>query len=47
MKALLLAIDDYETAWANNDFLKVESYFTDDAKRLHTDPYVWGGSILK
>ncbi len=47
MKALMLAIDDYETAWANNDFLKVESYFTADAKRLHTEPYVWDRIKIK
>lgn len=47
MKALMFAIDDYETAWANNDFLKVESYFTADAKRLHTEPYVWDRIKIK
>lgn len=47
MKSLMLAIDDYETAWANNDFLKVESYFTADAKRLHTEPYVWDRLKIK
>ena len=47
MKSLMLAIDDYESAWANNDFLKVESYFTDDAKRLHTEPYVWDRQKIK
>ena len=41
VESLMLALDDYETAWANGDFVKVESYFTEDAKRLHTEPYVW------
>lgn len=47
MELLMLTIEDYETAWANNDFLKVESYFTADAKRLHTEPYVWDRAIIK
>jgi len=41
MDVLMAAIDEYETAWATGDFLKVESFFTADAKRLHTEPYVW------
>ncbi|MDA9069810.1 nuclear transport factor 2 family protein [Algibacter sp.] len=47
MEVLMLAIEDYETAWSNNDFIKVESYFTADAKRLHTEPYVWDRTIIK
>lgn len=47
MESLMFAIDDYESAWANNDFIKVESYFTYDAKRLHTEPYVWDRQKIK
>lgn len=39
--SLLAAMDSFETAWANGDFLKVDSFFTDNARRLHTEPYVW------
>ena len=41
------AIEDYENAWAAGDFLTVESYFADDAKRLHTEPYVWDRKEIK
>ncbi|MDQ8180244.1 DUF4440 domain-containing protein [Pelagicoccus sp. SDUM812005] len=41
------AIDEYETAWATGDFLKVEGFFTEDAKRLHTEPYVWDRAEIK
>jgi ketosteroid isomerase-like protein len=47
VESLMLALDDYETAWANGDFVKVESYFTEDAKRLHTEPYVWDRQKIK
>ena len=40
-------IDRYETAWAMGDFLTVESFFTKDAKRLHTEPYVWDRKEIK
>lgn len=39
--SLLAAMDSYETAWANGDFLKVDTFFADNARRLHTEPYVW------
>ena len=38
---LLETIDTYENAWASGDFLKVETYFSDNAKRFHTEPEVW------
>lgn len=41
MELLMDTIDTYETAWANEDFLTVEAFFAPDAKRLHTEPYVW------
>lgn len=41
MAALLQTIEDYENAWAAGDFLTVESFFAENAKRLHTEPYVW------
>ncbi|MDP4625562.1 MAG: nuclear transport factor 2 family protein [Akkermansiaceae bacterium] len=41
LDSLKSAINEYESAWASEDFLKVESFFTDDAKRLHTEPDVW------
>ena len=44
---LMETINTYETAWANGDFLTVESFFTDDAKRLHTEPYVWDRAEIK
>lgn len=44
---LLEAIDAYETAWANGDFLTVEDFFTEDAKRLHTEPHVWDRAEIK
>lgn len=47
MQLLMGFIDTYETAWANNDFLTVESFFTEDAKRLHTEPYVWDRAEIK
>ena len=47
MTSLLAAIDAYETAWANGDFLKVESFFAENAKRLHTEPYVWDRDEIK
>lgn len=46
-KELLQTIEDYENAWASGDFLKVESYFAEDAKRLHTEPYVWDRKEIK
>lgn len=47
MAALMESIDSFETAWATGDFLKVESFFTEDAKRLHTEPYVWDRAEIK
>lgn len=44
---LLLTIEDYENAWAAGDFLKVDSFFADSAKRLHTEPYVWDRKEIK
>ena len=47
-KALLMqTIEDYENAWAAGDFLSVESFFSEDAKRLHTEPYVWDRKEIK
>ena len=47
-KALLMqTIEDYENAWAASDFLTVESFFAEDAKRLHTEPYVWDRKEIK
>lgn len=47
-KALLMqTIEDYENAWAAGDFLSVESYFAENAKRLHTEPYVWHRKEIK
>lgn len=47
-KALLIkTINAYENAWAAGDFLKVESFFAEDAKRLHTEPYVWDRKEIK
>ena len=40
-------LEDYENAWAAGDFLKVESFFADSAKRLHTEPYVWDRKEIK
>lgn len=45
--ALMKTIDAYETAWSKGDFLTVEKFFTSDAKRLHTEPYVWDRSEIK
>ena len=47
MASLMQAIDAYETAWAEGDFLTVESFFAEDAKRLHTEPYVWDRKEIK
>ena len=47
MASLMKAIDAYETAWAEGDFLTVESFFAEDAKRLHTEPYVWDRKEIK
>lgn len=47
MESLLQAMDKYETAWASGDFLTVESFFAPDAKRLHTEPYVWDRAEIK
>ena len=47
MASLLSAIDAYETAWSEGDFLTVESFFAEDAKRLHTEPYVWDRKEIK
>ncbi len=44
--ALLETIAEFESAWAHGDFLKVESFFAHDAKRLHTEPYVWDRSEI-
>lgn len=44
---LLQTMADYENAWAAGDFLTVESYFAEDAKRLHTEPYVWDRKEIK
>lgn len=44
---LMETISTYETAWANGDFLVVESFFTEDAKRLHTEPHVWDRAEIK
>ena len=41
MDALMNTIEGYETAWAEGDFLKVDTFFADNARRLHTEPYVW------
>jgi len=46
-ETLLQAIEDYENAWAARDFLTVESFFADSAKRLHTEPYVWDRKEIK
>ncbi len=43
---LMAAIEEYETAWASGDFLKVDSFFADDAKRLHTEPEVWDRQMI-
>eukprot|EP00903_Cladosiphon_okamuranus_P004067 g4065.t1 len=47
LAALKAAIDEYESAWAAGDFLKVESFFTEDAKRLHTEPHVWDRAEIR
>ncbi|MFC1764377.1 YybH family protein [Planctomycetota bacterium] len=47
MDLLLQAMDVYETAWSEGDFLTVESFFAEDAKRLHTEPYVWDRQEIK
>ena len=47
MEALMQAIEDYENAWASGDFGTVESFFAEDAKRLHTEPYVWDRKEIK
>ena len=46
-EVLMQAIEDYENAWASGDFLTVESFFADNAKRLHTEPYVWDRNEIK
>ena len=46
-EALMEAFETYETAWSNSDFLTVETFFTDDAKRLHTEPHVWDRMEIK
>jgi ketosteroid isomerase-like protein len=46
-QALLNTIENYENAWAAGDFLKVETFFADSAKRLHTEPYVWDREEIK
>ncbi len=46
-ETLMQTIEDYENAWAAGDFLTVESFFADDAKRLHTEPYVWDRKEIK
>lgn len=47
METLLQAMEDYENAWASGDFLKVESFFAEEAKRLHTEPWVWEREEIK
>ncbi|MGJ8640487.1 MAG: YybH family protein [Opitutaceae bacterium] len=47
MVALESAINEYESAWASGDFLKVESFFTDDAQRLHTEPEIWDRAEIR
>ena len=47
MDSLMQAMEDYENAWASGDFLTVESFFAADAKRLHTEPYVWDRKEIK
>ena len=47
MESFMQAIEDYENAWASGDFLTVESFFAEDAKRLHTEPYVWDRKEIK
>lgn len=44
---LMETIEDYENAWASGDFLTVESYFADEAKRFHTEPHVWDRKEIK
>ncbi len=46
-QALMLTIENYENVWAAGDFMKVESFFADNAKRLHTEPYVWDRAEIK
>ena len=47
MEALIQAMEDYENAWAAGDFMTVESFFAEDAKRLHTEPWVWDREEIK
>lgn len=47
MASLMQAIETYENAWANSDFLVVEDFFAPNAKRLHTEPYVWDRAEIK
>ena len=47
MAFLLAAMDTYESAWANGDFLTVESFFAENAKRLHSEPHVWDRAEIK
>ncbi|WP_411827861.1 YybH family protein [Luteolibacter sp. AS25] len=47
LDSLTAAINEYESAWSSGDFLKVESFFTVDAKRLHTEPEVWDRAAIK
>ena len=44
---LMQTIEDYKNAWAAGDFLSVETYFAENAKRLHTEPYVWDRKEIK
>lgn len=46
-QVLLQTIEDYENAWAAGDFLRVETFFADSAKRLHTEPSVWDRKEIK
>lgn len=46
-EALMQAIEAYENAWASGDFMTVETFFAEDAKRLHTEPYVWDRKEIK
>ena len=44
---LMQAIEEYENAWASGNFMKVETFFTSNAKRLHTEPNVWDRAEIK
>jgi ketosteroid isomerase-like protein len=46
-KQLMQTIEDYENAWASGDFLLVETFFSQNAKRFHTEPDVWDRGKIK